>query len=492
MFNSVLWQIHYYRDTFNGDMLRRQVALYMIRRPHEFFPYVQNQLLEDNESYESYVRNIFTGTTWGDPLCLAAIAKMWNVTITIVSPLIYSPINLFHKEQKPKILIVTNGSDIYDKYRWTHFSATESNKEIVEELPGCGTPHQQLVTKKVNDVEKHREIARTCSQDLAKTSALARYHETCSAIDYIEGELQALNDRLAHLKIMKNKIGEDLGSLGVEVHGLKMSEAHYKAVTSTQTETNPIHNTQEDQQAADILEQMQGATGGDTRGTLQIVQIPEGHSVETGQYKDSNEYVVSVVKDTTHQQEEMNLDDTSLPIFSQDELRQVFGGPSTQYIQTSTSSGLLQITSVPQVTPQTTGTTQMIPSTTLPTSIQNINVHPPVTLSQTISSPSQPQRAKESYLCDQCGKPFSRREDIKRHKKTRCGKDKATAERPYHCDSCEKKFLHEISLIEHKAQVHNKKELYKCTECGQKFFRNAQYSKHKSKVHPDVKFDRKK
>ena len=340
-----------------------------------------------------------------DPLCLATIAKMWNITITIVSQLIYSPINLFHKEKKPRKVIVANGAGIYDKYWWTHFSATESIKEIVEELPGCGTPHPQLVMKKVDDVEKHCEIARTCSQDLAKTSALAHYHETCSAIDYIEGELQALNDCLTHLKIMKNKIREDLGSLRVEVHGLKMSDAHYKSVTSTQTETNPIHSM-EDEQATDILAQMQGAISDDTQDKLQVVQIPEGHSVETNQYKDSNEYVVSVVKDTTCQEKEMNVANTPLLIFSQEELRQVFGSPTAQYIQTPTSSGLLQITSVPQVTPHTTGATQLIPTTTVPTTIENINVGPTVTLSQPISTPSQPQ-SKDRYLCDQCGKPFS-------------------------------------------------------------------------------------
>ena len=54
MFNAVLCQINYYHDTFNADMLRHQVALHMIHQPNELFPFVQNQLLKDNESYESY------------------------------------------------------------------------------------------------------------------------------------------------------------------------------------------------------------------------------------------------------------------------------------------------------------------------------------------------------------------------------------------------------------------------------------------------------
>ena len=69
---------------------------------------------------------------------------------------------------------------------------------------------------------------------------------------------------------------------GVPTPGLKVSKAHYKPVISTQTETQ----CEEDEQAADILEQMEGATSDDTihtndatEDTIQIVHIPGGHSV---------------------------------------------------------------------------------------------------------------------------------------------------------------------------------------------------------------------
>ena len=163
---------------------------------------------------------------------------------------------------------------------------------------------------------------------------------------------------------------------------------------------------------------------------IQVVQISQRHFLETSQYKDSNEYIVSIIKDTRHQEEEMNVGDTSLLIFSQDEPRQVFGSPSAHYIQTLTSSGLLQITSVPQVTLHTSGAIQLIPTTTVPTIIPqmvstnmlpslqwNINASATVTVSQPIYITSCPQGDKYTHLCDQCGKPFSWTEDIKGHKK---------------------------------------------------------------------------
>ena len=69
------------------------------------------------------------------------------------------------------------------------------------------TTHTQLVMKMVRDIASHHEISKTCHWDLSKNIALDHYYETCSYIEYIEGELQLMNDCLAHLKIMKNEIG---------------------------------------------------------------------------------------------------------------------------------------------------------------------------------------------------------------------------------------------------------------------------------------------
>ena len=115
-----------------------------------------------------------------------------------------------------------------------------------------------MSVKNVNDVESHHEIARTCSQNLAKQCSLNRFHEITSAIDYFTTECEVLGDCLAQMKC------------------------------------------EEDDQAADILEQMEGATSHDTkdRGNctgdmIQVVKIPEGYSKQSTQYEDFYQYVVS-------------------------------------------------------------------------------------------------------------------------------------------------------------------------------------------------------
>ena len=60
---------------------------------------VQHQLLEENESYQSYCLNIFNGIHWGEPIIAAALSLMWNMPITIIMAMKYRVIKLFHWEQ---------------------------------------------------------------------------------------------------------------------------------------------------------------------------------------------------------------------------------------------------------------------------------------------------------------------------------------------------------------------------------------------------------
>ena len=83
MFNAVLDQITH-PPGYTAVMLRRQAAWYMARNPYFFFPLVEPEL--DGESYHSYVGNIFEGNVWADDMIATAISKMFNVSITIISP----------------------------------------------------------------------------------------------------------------------------------------------------------------------------------------------------------------------------------------------------------------------------------------------------------------------------------------------------------------------------------------------------------------------
>ena len=51
-----------------------------------FYRRIVDQLIQDSESYESFVTNVFNRSHWSDWICVAAICHNWNVPISIVTP----------------------------------------------------------------------------------------------------------------------------------------------------------------------------------------------------------------------------------------------------------------------------------------------------------------------------------------------------------------------------------------------------------------------
>ena len=106
-------------------MLMRQAALQMLRKPHGYHHYIEYELIQTGESYESYCYNVFHGNVWGDDLIATIIGDMWNVAVSIVSPISSKPLPLFHDKAVPDIVIFANGGNwLAGKRASTHFSAT--------------------------------------------------------------------------------------------------------------------------------------------------------------------------------------------------------------------------------------------------------------------------------------------------------------------------------------------------------------------------------
>ena len=61
LINAIYEQVHSHRNITSPDMLRKQAALHLVNWPHIFYEKVECQLLEENESYQSYCINIFNG-----------------------------------------------------------------------------------------------------------------------------------------------------------------------------------------------------------------------------------------------------------------------------------------------------------------------------------------------------------------------------------------------------------------------------------------------
>ena len=124
-------------------MLRKQAALHLVDQPHIFYEKVQHQLLEENESYQSYCVNIFNSICWGKPIIAAALSHMWNVLITIIMATKFRVIKLF-PESKTSIVLITNRYYGLSS-KCTHYTATELIVPDQNQVPRNATPYDDLV-----------------------------------------------------------------------------------------------------------------------------------------------------------------------------------------------------------------------------------------------------------------------------------------------------------------------------------------------------------
>ena len=77
--------------------------------PNHFYQYVEEDLLKAGESYKSFCVNVFRCNVWGDDLIAAAFGDMWNIAVSIISPVAKKPFHLFHTKSQPDVVLVCNG-----------------------------------------------------------------------------------------------------------------------------------------------------------------------------------------------------------------------------------------------------------------------------------------------------------------------------------------------------------------------------------------------
>ena len=109
-FEAICIQV-YTPPGYNAYMLRRQACCFMAEFVHIFFPLMKNYLEERKIGFITYLQKMFTGEIWCDEFVLAAIGKMWQICITIVSPFYVPPWDIFHNGSTSHVVLIANGAD---------------------------------------------------------------------------------------------------------------------------------------------------------------------------------------------------------------------------------------------------------------------------------------------------------------------------------------------------------------------------------------------
>ena len=106
MVQGILQQVLHHLTEYTTEMAMHQVALHMIKHPNRFYQYVEEDLLKAGESYKSFCVNVFQCNVWGDDLITAAFGDMWNIAVSIISPVAKKPFHLFHTKLQPDVVLV--------------------------------------------------------------------------------------------------------------------------------------------------------------------------------------------------------------------------------------------------------------------------------------------------------------------------------------------------------------------------------------------------
>ena len=127
---AICLQLHVPKK-YSNDMMRHQLASFLIKKLIFFYPLVESQLKTLNINFCTYVHGIYSGEIWGDDIMIGANGKMFNIRISIVSPYYNDIWNVYHDgHYLSDIVLIANGLDFSnDKKKITHISATKSDKE---------------------------------------------------------------------------------------------------------------------------------------------------------------------------------------------------------------------------------------------------------------------------------------------------------------------------------------------------------------------------
>ena len=232
MASAILMQVVHDPHKYTAESLMRQAAMHMLRNPYQYYKALEMQFIRTGESYESFVYNVFHQNIWGDDLLAAVIGDMWNIAISIVTPIQKKPVALFHNKDVPDVVIVANGGDYMSNDGSTHFSATRCYEEGFK-LPGSEyrnpTLAQDLSSKLspiiLDDPRKATQVACRNFIKIDEEKSLKLLRGLCKNINRLDDTVCQLIHQGEEVRQQKSFMEYQMEQIGTNCEKIKKATA---------------------------------------------------------------------------------------------------------------------------------------------------------------------------------------------------------------------------------------------------------------------------
>ena len=514
---------------YTPDLLMRQAAMHMLRNPYRYYRPLEHQLTKSGESFESYVFNVFHKNVWGDDLVAAVIGDMWNVAISIVTPIHKKPVALFHNKEIPDIVIVANGGDYMSKGGSTHFSATRCFAEGFK-IPGseyrnptlCQDLSKKLDPIVLEDPKKATQVACRNFIKYDEEKSLNLLRGLCKSINHLDDTVCELIKQGEEIRQQKTAMEYKMEKIGISCERIKEATAVLKGEKEYVRTADRERHDAEMERKRKAEEQMRS----EEEKRLKTITAGEQEEKEKPEEEEEEEHRSKLARqqqEVIRQQEQLLLQQERHIEEQERRLRQLEQEKIDQQSQPQWSGSVQQ--SKPAQTgpkPSTSGSGKiekyLKPSAMrfLPSCIKKerseeekekeeddevmivgvtetpkkyipkvVEGNPNVLLMEVPKTrrsakrqrgPPVPEEIQDRtrFYCDNCDANYNRPDELVRHKRRDCGKVDAE----HFCDVCGKGFAQENGVREHYYHSHTNITLWYCQKCGKGFNFKSNKSTH--------------
>ena len=515
---------------YTPDLLMRQAAMHMLRNPFRYYKPLEHQLTKSGESFESYVFNVFHKNVRGDDLVAAVIGDMWNVAISIVTPIHKKPVALFHNKEFPDIVIVANGGDYMSKEGSTHFSTTRCFAESFK-IPGseyrnptlCQDLSKKLDPIVLEDPKKATQVACHNFIKYDEEKSLKLLRGLCHNIDQLDDTVCELIKQGEEIRQQKTVMEYQMEKIGISCEKIKEATAVLKGEKEyVRTQDRECHDAEmerkrkaEEQMRDEEEKRLKTITAGEQQEQEKEETDEEEHCTKLAQQQkeiirqqeqllQQQERYIEEQERRLRRLEQEKIDKESQPQQSgsvQQSSAQTRSAPKPstsgsgkidKYLKPSAMRFLSCVKKErceedeeeeekEEDEVMITGVTEK-PKRYIPKVIEGV---PNVVLMEVPKSqrsakcqrgPPVPEGRRDHtrFYCENCDANYNRPDELVWHQRRDCGKVDAE----HFCDSCGKGFAQENGVREHYYHQHTNITLWFCQKCGKGFNFKSNKSTH--------------